>query len=51
LVSNKVHTIGLRRYGALMWSLGKITQTPEVKRVYISSFWVHEFSVREPSVA
>jgi len=25
--------------GALMWSLGKVMQTPEVCRVYIGSFW------------
>jgi len=29
----------MRVYGALMWSLGKVFQTPEVCRVYISSFW------------
>jgi hypothetical protein len=29
----------MRVYGALMWSLGKIVQTPEVVRVYVSSFW------------
>ncbi len=29
----------LRVYGALMWSLGKVVQTPEVCRVYMSSFW------------
>ncbi|XP_065174598.1 EH domain-containing protein 3-like [Sycon ciliatum] len=29
----------MRVYGALMWSLGKIIQTPEVSRVYIGSFW------------
>ncbi|KAB1254987.1 EH domain-containing protein 1 [Camelus dromedarius] len=28
-------------YGALMWSLGKIINTPEVVRVYIGSFWSH----------
>ncbi|KAI8881947.1 hypothetical protein K501DRAFT_324204 [Backusella circina FSU 941] len=30
----------MRVYGAMMWSLGKVIQTPEVVRVYISSFWV-----------
>nr|XP_003419656.1 EH domain-containing protein 1 [Loxodonta africana] len=29
----------MRVYGALMWSLGKIINTPEVARVYIGSFW------------
>ncbi|UYV74848.1 EHD4, partial [Cordylochernes scorpioides] len=29
----------MRVYGALMWSLGKIFNTPEVSRVYIGSFW------------
>jgi len=29
----------MRVYGALMWSLGKVIQTPEVTRVYIGSFW------------
>ncbi|KAG0311882.1 hypothetical protein BGZ97_011574 [Linnemannia gamsii] len=31
----------MRVYGALMWSLGKVIQTPEVMRVYLGSFWVH----------
>jgi len=26
-------------YGALLWNVGKVLQTPEVARVYISSFW------------
>ncbi|KAI3638908.1 hypothetical protein MIR68_003406 [Amoeboaphelidium protococcarum] len=29
----------MRVYGALMWSLGKVVNTPEVIRVYIGSFW------------
>ncbi|KAI5057139.1 hypothetical protein GOP47_0027154 [Adiantum capillus-veneris] len=28
----------MRVYGALMWSLGKVIETPEVMRVYIGSF-------------
>ena len=27
-----------------MWSLGKVSATPEVMRVYISSFWEHPFA-------
>jgi len=29
----------MRVYGSLMWSLGKVIDTPEVSRVYIGSFW------------
>jgi GTP-binding protein EngB required for normal cell division len=29
----------MRVYGAMMWSLGKVIDTPEVSRVYIGSFW------------
>ncbi|KAJ2964784.1 hypothetical protein NQZ79_g327 [Umbelopsis isabellina] len=30
----------MRVYGAMMWSLGKVIQTPEVLRVFLTSFWV-----------
>jgi len=39
----------MRVYGALMWSLGKVVQTPEVMRVYISSFWDNEYQNKENS--
>jgi len=39
----------MRVYGALMWSLGKVIQTPEVMRVYISSFWDNEYQNKENS--
>ena len=29
----------MRVYGSMMWSLGKVINTPEVMRVYIGSFW------------
>lgn len=42
IILNKSDQVGrqelMRVYGALMWSLGKVVQTPEVMRVFISSF-------------
>ena len=29
----------MRIYGALMWSIGKVINSPEVCRVFIGSFW------------
>jgi len=53
IVLNKADTITpqqlMRVYGALMWSLGKVVQTPEVMRVYISSFWDNEYQNKESS--
>lgn len=37
----------MRVYGAMMWALGKVVQTPEVMRVYIGSFWDEECANKE----
>ena len=29
----------LKVYGALLWNLGKVFNTPEVFKIYLSSFW------------
>eukprot|EP00747_Dinoflagellata_sp_TGD_P166030 gnl/TRDRNA2_/TRDRNA2_188204_c0_seq1.p1 gnl/TRDRNA2_/TRDRNA2_188204_c0~~gnl/TRDRNA2_/TRDRNA2_188204_c0_seq1.p1 ORF type:complete len:473 (-),score=92.81 gnl/TRDRNA2_/TRDRNA2_188204_c0_seq1:39-1457(-) len=37
----------VRVYGALLWNVGKIFRTPEVARVFISSFWDQEYRYKE----
>lgn len=37
----------VRVYGSLMWSMGKIFQTPEVLRVYTGSYWDRELRCKD----
>merc|ERR1719195_2394968 len=39
----------IRVHGALMWSLGKVLDTPEVARVYLGSFWDEPYQIDEQS--
>eukprot|EP00958_Prasinococcus_capsulatus_P027059 scaffold5182_cov376-Prasinococcus_capsulatus_cf.AAC.3 len=53
LVLNKADQISTEElmhvYGGVMWFLGKVLHTPEVKRSYVSSFWDAELQNEELS--
>eukprot|EP00418_Pyrodinium_bahamense_P093939 CAMPEP_0179025742 /NCGR_PEP_ID=MMETSP0796-20121207/8148_1 /TAXON_ID=73915 /ORGANISM="Pyrodinium bahamense, Strain pbaha01" /LENGTH=475 /DNA_ID=CAMNT_0020721785 /DNA_START=8 /DNA_END=1435 /DNA_ORIENTATION=+ len=37
----------VRVYGALLWNVGKVFQTPEVTRVFVSSFWEKDYRFQD----
>lgn len=37
----------VRVYGALLWNVGKVFQTPEVARVFVSSFWNEPYRFKD----
>ena len=51
LVLNKADQVStdelMHVYGGVMWFLGKVLHTPEVKRSYVSSFWDQELKNEE----
>lgn len=51
LVLNKSDTVTtaelMHVYGGVLWFLGKVFKTPEVKRSYVSSFWNEELKNEE----